>query len=52
MDPDNSLSYSRCTKDKVKYNSVGLTPNGALCLSRQIWEAKAKRKQAKVARRR
>src|SRR5437667_10118968 len=52
VDPDNSSSCSGYTKDKVKCDSVSLTPDGTLRLSRQIREAEAKRERARTARRR
>ena len=52
VDIDYPLSYSSYTKDKVKYDSVGLTVEGALCLTQQIREAEAKRKKAKATRKR
>jgi len=48
VDPDNSSSYSGCTKDKVKCDSISLTLDSTLRLSRQIRDAKAKREQARV----
>jgi hypothetical protein len=48
VDPDHASSCSGCVKDKVKCDSVGLTVEGALRLSREIREAEADRRAAKV----
>ena len=52
MDTDHPLSYSGYTRDKVKYNFMGLTVEGAFRLTRQIREAETKREEAEARRKR
>ena len=49
---DRPSSYSGCTRDRVKCDSVGLTVEGAFRLTYQIREAEAKREEAKASRKR
>ena len=49
---DYPSSYSGYARDKVKCDSVGLTVEGALRLTRQIHEAETKREEAEARRKR
>src|SRR5262249_34130978 len=50
VDPTNSSSYSGYIYNHKAYDSVGLSPKGALHLTRQIKSTKDKRQSAKVER--
>ena len=48
IDPDHPSSYSGYAKDKVKYDSVGLSVPDAIRLSGQIKEAELSRRSTKA----